>query len=979
MLPFIVALVFAVGLPLLPSSLYRALNLPALKFNFLSARHAPEQVLVSSPEPTLLLERSYAKSSLDSGESLQYLAFPDVSDPDSWNDAAAAPACVSITEEQEYPQTSLWHTINAQLLYQIAEAAIIMTLSFFVAATFFPRHYLHILLERLCTTLFISRQYSPKAALSSFLQDVFSGLHRYWMENSVAKGLTPKSADNVSWLAALEVFADIAPGEYRQREASVSLVSVSFRQDLPNLVPFDEADLCLEGSFSSVSSISPLQSAKISTPTDTTCTPLLDLSAHSPNSDTDISGLEGPRNILGTIIEGHPSHPTPPTVIIETTNHDSDILNADTSSDTGISPSCLPEAPEPCSKAPLPVSSHLRSCTESFPPISMEDLYNSARRSATVAVLSEPFLGAQTTSASDPSVSPHSSCGLEAVENIAGTTPNSDFERSQSECISTSSSRISQSSRRRYKSDCIQVRAASCHLGDTATTLAPAKVDATCAFWKSVPQNGEGRVETPVKEASGLGSLPGVWAARYIEGIKPELADGSPTATDAALTGIVTTPEGTLIVPASQRPDGSLRKEIRVRPGYALREPLVEKYRPPAMRRRTSTWDPHLREYPESPLSSPHLRDSLLPSTPNGIQQRLFVPHDNSPASLSDNWRQSSSGLTVEGTSPTSLTLPSMEDKLSPVVVHGHERKLLSETPFSVISTPPMIAMASQATVAVSNLVSPIQSTDRFSFHTTTLGSSSMNVTENIKDATAKVAQASNSVGRDGRADRHPEEPSGTPCTLTDAKGAVRLPLQDITASTSVPRPKTIEYPPHPLTATETGPTPLILKQNTDASSKEVFKPPVQLSEGDSRETTSPNSPHKRKPSADPNALCVAEALQPSGTPTPHNRHPRARRSAPHLGKYTHNNNNSARQQAKAPRAAQTPDGSKRRRTRTASAKDVENWNFNVSRATPTIDRSGQIILPAGMGWKGRTFVGAVAMAGQPQLQRQRLPTGPIV
>jgi hypothetical protein len=398
------------------------------------------------------------------------------------------------------------------------------------------------------------------------------------------------------------------------------------------------------------------------------------------------------------------------------------------------------------------------------------------------------------------------------------------------------------------------------------------------------------------------------------------------------------------------------------------------------MRRRTSTWDPQLREYLGSPLSSPHPRDSLLPSTPNGMRQRLFVRHDNSPGSLSDNWRQSSSGLTIEGASPTSIMLPSMGLKLSPVVVDGHERKPPSETPFSVISTPPMIAMASQATVAVSNLVTPIQSADRLSFLPTALGTSAMNVTENIKEAAAKMGQASNSVGRDDRENRHPEEPSRTPCTQTDANGAVRLPLQDITVSTSMPRPKTIEYPPHPHTATETGPTLVTLKQFTDFPSKEVFKPPVQVSEGDSRESTSPNSPHKRRPSADPNGLCAAKVLLPSGTPTPLNRHPRARRSAPHLGKYIHNNNNNTRQQTKAPCAAQTPDGLKRRRTRTTSAKSAENWNFNVSWATPTIDRSGQIILPAGMGWKGRTSVGAVAMAGQLQPQCQRLPnTGVVV
>lgn len=359
------------------------------------------------------------------------------------------------------------------------------------------------------------------------------------------------------------------------------------------------------------------------------------------------------------------------------------------------------------------------------------------------------------------------------------------------------------------------------------------------------------------------------------------------------------------------------------------------------MRRRTSTWDPHLREYPGSPLSSPHIGDSPLPSTPNGMRQRLFVCRENSPASLCDNWRQSSSGLTIEGTSPTSFTLLSMEAKLSPVVADGNERRSLPETPSSIFSTPPMTATTSQATLAVGNLVTPIQS----------------------------VAQACNPVGR---ADRHSEEPCGAPCTLTDAN-AFRFPLQDITASISVPRRKTIEYL-GPLTATTTG--PVTLKQITDAYPKEVFKPLVPVREGDSRETTSPNSPHKRKPSVDPNAVYAVEVHQSSGTPTTHNRYPRARRSAPHLGKYTHNN---ARQQAKAPRSAQTPDSSKRRRTRTTSAKGVENWNLNVSWATPTIDRSGQIIVPAGMGWKGRASMGAVVMAGQPQPQRPKLPTGPIV
>jgi hypothetical protein len=553
MLPFIVALIFAVGLPLMPSSLHRALHLPTLKFNFLSARHAPEQLLVSSPEPTLLLESSYSEASSDSGGS-QYLVFPDISCQDCRDDATPAPTGLSLTEKQEYPQTSIWNTIHAQLLYQLAEATIIIILSFFAAAAFFPRHCLYTLLERLCTALFISRQYSPKAALSSFLQDVFSGLHRYWMENSVVKGQAPKSDADTSWLAALEVFADIAPGDC-ERSPSVSSVSVCVRQDHLDLVPLDKANLCFGRSSSVVSSTSLAQSTKISPPIDTICTPLLDVFTHSSHSEIDISGQEQPQYILGTIIERDPSHTAPPTVITETTNCYLDTPNAETFSHSGISPSRLLETPEPSINTSLPVSSHLHSSTGSLPSISMEDLNNSARRGIAAALPSEPSRGTQEASASDPSTNSCSSYGHEPLWNVAGTA-NPEPERFQSESDSTSSLRIFQGGRRRYKSDGVQVRADSCHLGDTAAPLAPAKVDATCAFWKCALQNGEGSVETVVKETSGSEYLPGSRGGPHIGGDKPELADGSPTVTDAALTGIVVTPEGMLVVPASQRLDG---------------------------------------------------------------------------------------------------------------------------------------------------------------------------------------------------------------------------------------------------------------------------------------------------------------------------------------------------------------------------------------------------------------------------------------
>ena len=533
MLPFIVAFIFAVGLPLLPSSLHRALHLPTLKFNFLSARDAPEPFFVSSPEPTLLLESSYSEASPDSGGSSQYLVFPDLPGPDCWNDAAA-PACMSLTERQDYPQTSIWDIIHAHLLYQIAEAMIIITLSFFAATTFFPRHCLRTFLERLSSSLFIYRQYNSKAALSSFLQDVFSGLHKYWMENSVAKIQAPNSALNTSWLAALDVFVDVAPGEYCERDAffpsALASVSVLARQDHTHNVPLDKANLCFGRPSSNVSSVCLAQSTKI-------------------------SGQERPRYILGSIFTRSPSHTTSPTVTNETTNHNSVIPDAETSSSLGICQLHPREAPETSANTFSTVSSHFHSSTECLPFISMEDLYNSARRCAAAALLSGSFRGAQEACAFD-SANSYSSCGRESLLNFAGTNPDPKSERFQPENNSSSFLRISQGGHRRYKSDSIQVRVANCYLGDTAAPLAPAKVDATSAFWKCALQNGEGELETGIKETSGSGSLPGSRTAPHMRKNMPELTSGSPSPVEAAGTGIVITSEGMLVVPASQRSYG---------------------------------------------------------------------------------------------------------------------------------------------------------------------------------------------------------------------------------------------------------------------------------------------------------------------------------------------------------------------------------------------------------------------------------------
>lgn len=384
------------------------------------------------------------------------------------------------------------------------------------------------------------------------------------------------------------------------------------------------------------------------------------------------------------------------------------------------------------------------------------------------------------------------------------------------------------------------------------------------------------------------------------------------------------------------------------------------------------TWDPQLHER-GSPSLSPPLHDSPLPLIPKGVRQQLFVCHNNSPVSLSDNLRQSSSGPVVEGTPSTiALPLPSIEAKLSLVVVEAYERKSPSKTSFSG-STSPMRTMFARTSVPVSNLVTPFRFAGRLLARSAILGlSPTKNATENIKEV-VETSQATNSVDRDIQTD-HPEERSSTQCASTDAEGAGRCPLQDITASISVPRLKAIEYRAHPLLATTAGPIPAALKQVADVSLNEVLRMPIPIGEGKVRETTSPDSPRKRKPSAEPNAPCDREVLHLSGIPTLHRRRPRARRSAPHLGQYIYNINNGAKQQIKPARAVQTPDGLKRRRTRTASARGVENWDFNVSWATTTVDRNGQIILPAGTGWKVLSSAGTTG-----QQQRQRQPSAVIV
>lgn len=768
MLPFIVALIFAVGLPLLPSSFYRALHFPNLKFNFLSARHAPEQLLVSSTEKTLFLENIYTETSPDSGGPSQYLIFPDISSPDCSNDAAAAPARKALIEIHDYPQSSIWKAILSQLLYQLAEATIIIAISFLVATAFLPRRCLSTLMERLCTALLVSQQYNPKVALSSFLQDVFFGLHKYWMDNTIVQDPAPNLVANTPRQAAHEVVAIDTPGGcYERDDPAPSLVSAS---DNLNPMHLDKANHCSERSSSTVLSKVLPHFMKVSRPIDPTRTPLLGISTDFLCSEAGISEQ----------VNHYPSPTIQPTVIAEATNRNFDITNTETS-------------------------------------LASESLLEGSALSRT----------------------------------------------------------------RRMKS---------------------------------------------------------------------EQTEGSPSAADAALAGVVVTPEGKLIVPASQRADGrclahfcssvfrysndpySIRREIRVRPGHFLREPFAEKYRPPAARRRTLTWDPRLHEYSTSPSSSPLLHGSPLLLTPKGKSQRMFGRHSNSLACQSDNWRRSSPGPSVAGMPlATALPLPSVKE-LSQATVEKYSSLETSTQEYSVpskaeaiISTPLMATTAPTSNQDVS-----IRPADGLPSAPSSSPSKKAFIQEGLE-----ASWASKSAGEAEEGPNHP--------LLKDSEEQGRRPLRDITIS-------------HPIQVMDVLPKGVVLHVSTPIG--EDF-------DGYPRETSS-SSPRKWKP-------CPAELLQPSDSLTPHRR-PRARRSAPHLGN-KNANNNKQQQQAKTPRAAgaaaQTPPGSsssysKRRRMRTASARGIENWNIALAGTTPAMDRSGQIILPAGTGWKGRRL----SAVGQPPPQQ---------
>jgi hypothetical protein len=945
MLPFIIALVFAVGLPLLPASLHRALHLPTLRFNFLSARHTPSVPTLETP---LAHEGGRFKDHADSNGPLQFLILPPTSIPNHLDDATTTPAYISLTDIPDYYSQSIWDTIYPQVLYELAEATIIVSMSFFVASTFLPRRCRSTFMERLYTALFIRWLYSPKVAFSSFLQDVFCDIHTYWMDNSVNMGQASISttSPNPPTQAALEVLANTSSGECCEVDASLPSVPANTAQDNLDLLALGKANLYSEGSpglplVTSRLSISSLQ-------TSPTCGCSFISFPHLPHSGTEISEQQRSPDTLSLSLSlfGARAREAQPTAIIKTINDSFDITEINTSSDSKISLSGPVEATgTSCSFPITPSLTHNR--TPPFLSMSIKDLYNSNRlRPSSVPT---PPCGGNGTVASRMITD-------SSPKGVTSTTPNPEPETCPTEGHRISSG-IPLGSRRRYNSDSIQVRNTYCHLGDPAAPLDPARVDVTCAYWESALVQSKEKVESLEGSLLAPGFRSGRLADVRIGKNKPEQTEGNLNA-DATLAGVAVTPEGGFVVPSSQRSDGryviyslsslithsldSMRKEIKVRPSHFLRGPLIEKYRPPAARARTLTWDPSLHERSTSLPSSPHGCDPPLHFTPkNTLRHRLFLRQGNSPACQSDDWRRPSDGWTGVETLPASEngtpTLPQMVVKSSPPGTETGKCTLSPETSAQSSSLPPQVG----ATQSVKYLPS----------HPSVFGSQEEVTASALPKQGAEASTSSPAVteGSGNRVKQQPERSALTTLTSPEAEKEGRSPLQDIQIALLPTAVSRFSYPP---AMTISPPTTAL--QVADALRKNPLRVPHPVIADTVQEIVLPSPLRKRKSSGEPNA---AEVPQTSISPALQ-RHPRARRSAPHLGRHYN------KQQVNVHRAEQTPESSKRRRVRTASAKGVENWN--VSSAAPAVDRNGQIVLPAGTGWKGRS-----SSAGQPP-QRHR-------
>jgi hypothetical protein len=558
MFPFIFAFILAIAIPFLPSSLYKALHLPSLMSNFLSASYAPERSLVSSSARSLLLQNGYSRDSSESGGSPQYLVFtsPSYSDHEVDSDVLAY---MSFTEKLEltYPQTSIWLVICAPLLYKLVEAMVLMTLSFLFASTILSRRSLSTFIERSCTAGFICRYYTPKAALSSFLPDVLLCVHKYWMDNSVTSDQAPTTPANTSQHVLLEVLAN-------------SILSTATISEGLDLVATKDANL--SENSSSVALITPPRYRETSASLEPALIPLghpahplstgeqgtqvkpillptseprMNVASHPLGSTTELSPHEQSSSVLGTPVGQYLLRSTISSFITtRAKNHNNGVSTSSSNSVTHEVPASLNHNSAP-----------------SFVTISLQDMYRANKPDPTSIPHSAPPGDGRENKA--PDVISGSSLDHGSITNVNSSPSIPEPDESQAEGLRPSSSERSHNGRRRYKSDGIQVRSASCHLGDPAAPPDPATVNGTCVFWKNTVRNDKkGGGTAPEERALAPGFPSGSPSLKPTSRSMPGQAVAAGSA-DAVLAGMVLTPEGEILVPASQRADGRCISHFR--------------------------------------------------------------------------------------------------------------------------------------------------------------------------------------------------------------------------------------------------------------------------------------------------------------------------------------------------------------------------------------------------------------------------------
>ncbi|KAI0043114.1 hypothetical protein FA95DRAFT_1682117 [Auriscalpium vulgare] len=313
--------------------------------------------------------------------------------------------------------------------------------------------------------------------------------------------------------------------------------------------------------------------------------------------------------------------------------------------------------------------------TPSFASLSLKDLYAKS-----------PFLAP---SPPPPAVealpAPSFRAACEALFPSPPTPPTPFSSPIKTKAASRTSTRR-QTSRRRHRSDgaAIQLRvrpmpslglAIGLDDAPAVSALDPARVDMTCAFAFEFAFGGRAAAEEEARIAKlemdavaedaetrdcrfkqAVPSNVDVIVTREVAPREAAEAHESKTASpkmppgalgdapDLAVAGIVVTATGEQIVPAQPRPDGSMRKELKIRPGFVAQE-AYGKYLPPPARVRTASEAPAYDRRPRTHSEGPSVWGSRLsgwssPRAPPFVAR--FPNSPDSPYVQSGNWRVSS-------------------------------------------------------------------------------------------------------------------------------------------------------------------------------------------------------------------------------------------------------------------------------------------------------------------------------------------------